>query len=252
LFQNRRFHGVFEPIRAIRGLFFLVFRINNGMETSMPLIDAHPWGESKNAGAPPSGSWPLDTPGGRFHAEWDDESPVTREGQLIFFFQFLHAGGRWEEFLKNCPLLYTGNRGSGALNVMGTIMLSVLCGHWRYAHINGVRGDGVNPGLLGMDKTVSEDVVRLAMARIDERAGLDWLCGQIVGSIAPALSLPWILDIISAVTLISNEIQHIMSIAEKWTIEQRWTLLLTRLLKRWLGGKWLDGLPEGAGILLSG
>ena len=59
-------------------------------------------------------------------------------------------------------------------------------------------------------------------------------------------------DIIKAVTLISNEIQHIMSIAEKWTIEQRWTLLLTRLLRRWLGGKWLDGLPEGAGILPSG
>ena len=170
-------------------------RINNGMEASIPLVHLHPAGEPKKTGETPSGSWPLDTPGGRFYAEWDDESPVTREGQLIFFFQFLHAGGRWEQFLENCPLQYTGNRGSGALNVMGTILLSVLCGHWRYAHINGVRGDGVNPGLLGMDKTVSEDVVRLAMARIEEKAGLDWLCGQIVGSIAPALSLPWILDI---------------------------------------------------------
>jgi hypothetical protein len=36
----------------------------------------------------------VDTPGGRFYAEWDDETPVTREGQLIFFFQFLHTGGR--------------------------------------------------------------------------------------------------------------------------------------------------------------
>jgi hypothetical protein len=90
---------------------------------------------------------------------------VTREGQLIFFFQFLHAGGRWEEFLRNCPLSYAGNRGSGAPKVMGTVLLSVLSGHWRYAHINRVRGDGVNPGLLGIDGTVSEDVVRSAMCR---------------------------------------------------------------------------------------
>jgi hypothetical protein len=59
-------------------------------------------------------------------------------------------------------------------------------------------------------------------------------------------------EIISAVTVISNEIQQIMSIAEQWTITQRWTLLLTRLLRRWLGGKWLDGLPFEAEMLLSG
>ncbi len=137
----------------------------------------------------------MDTPGGRFYAEWDDQSPVSREGQLIFFFQFLHAGGRWEQFLQTCPLNYAGNRGSGALNVMGTVLLSVLCGHWRYAHINAVRGDGINPGLLGMDRTVSEDTVRLAMKRIDEANGLDWLSSEVLDSIAPALSLPWILDI---------------------------------------------------------
>ena len=57
------------------------------------------------------------------------QAPVTREGQLIFFFQFLHVGGRWEEFLRDCPLLYTGNHGSGALNVLGTVLLSVLSGH---------------------------------------------------------------------------------------------------------------------------
>ena len=38
--------------------------------------------------------WPVDTPGGRYFAEFDDEAPVTREGQLLFFAQFLHAGGR--------------------------------------------------------------------------------------------------------------------------------------------------------------
>jgi hypothetical protein len=164
---------------------------------SLPLssANAHPAGEAKNELGFPSGSWPLDTPGGRFFAEWDPEAPVTREGQLIFFFQFLHAGGRWEEFMRGCPLHYTGNRGSGAHNVMGTVLLSVLCGHWRYAHINGVRGDGVNPPLLGMEHTISEDAVRAAMKRIGEAEGLDWLSGQLRDSIAPVLGLPWIMDI---------------------------------------------------------
>jgi len=48
--------------------------------------------------------------------------------------------------------------------VFGTVLLSVLGGHWCYAHIN-------------------------------ETQGLEWLNQQVVSSIAPALKLPWILDI---------------------------------------------------------
>ena len=59
-------------------------------------------------------------------------------------------------------------------------------------------------------------------------------------------------DIARAIQVISGEIGRIRAITERWTIVQRWTLLLTRLLRRWLGGKWLPGLPEGAELLLSG
>ena len=75
------------------------------------------------------------------------------------------------------------------------VLLSALNGHWRYAHINSVRGDGINPPLLGMDRVVSEDTVRNAMKRIPETAGLEWLARELRESIAPALELPWILDI---------------------------------------------------------
>ncbi len=141
------------------------------------------------------GSWPVDTPGGRYYAEFDDESPVTREGQLIFFAQFLRVGGRWERFLSNCPLSYEGNRGSRVVDVLGTATLSVLCGHWRYAHINAVRGDTLNPGLLGMNTTVSEDVVRRAMKRMEEDKGLAWLGGELRACVQPVLSQSWIMDI---------------------------------------------------------
>jgi hypothetical protein len=56
----------------------------------------------------------------------------------------------------------------------------------------------------------------------------------------------------SAVTVISNELRQIHAISERWTAQQRWTLLLTRLLRRYLGGKWLPGLPNDAHLLLSG
>ena len=49
-----------------------------------------------------------------------------------------------------------------------------------------------------------------------------------------------------------DEEHHIRAITERWSVEQRWALLLTRLLRRWLGGKWLPGVPEEAAMLLSG
>jgi hypothetical protein len=67
--------------------------------------------------------------------------------------------------LPDCPLHYEGNRGSEADHVTGAIMLSVRSGHWRYAHINAIRGDGVNPGLLGLEGTVREYAVRAAMKK---------------------------------------------------------------------------------------
>lgn len=60
-------------------------------------------------------------------------------------------------------------------------------------------------------------------------------------------------DVIArAVTEISKEIHLMSAITERWSIEQKWTLLLTRLLRHWLGGKWLPGLPADAKLLLSG
>ena len=151
--------------------------------------NSHPTGEL--VGKLLADSWPVDTPGGRYYAEIDDESPVTREGQLIFFAQFLCVGGRWERLVSNCPLVYEGNRGSRVVDVLGTAALSILSGHWRYAHINAVRGDTLNPGLLGMSTTVSEDVVRRAMKRMPEDKGLAWLGGEIArvrpAGVEPAL-----------------------------------------------------------------
>jgi hypothetical protein len=52
--------------------------------------------------------------------------------------------------------------GSGPGCVLGTVLLSVLAGHWRYAHMTTLRCDPVNPLLLGMEQVASEDAVRRA------------------------------------------------------------------------------------------
>ena len=49
------------------------------MDAAATLICPNPAGERQKLPEYPSGSWPLDTPGGRFYAEWDDQAPVTRE-----------------------------------------------------------------------------------------------------------------------------------------------------------------------------
>jgi hypothetical protein len=55
-----------------------------------------------------------------------------------------------------------------------------------------------------------------------------------------------------AVTRISNELQHIARITQRWSVLQCRTLPLMRILRRYPGGKWLPGLPEEAQLLPSG
>jgi hypothetical protein len=64
--------------------------------------------------------------------------------------------------VKDCPLTYTSPNAATKADVLGAILLAVLSGHRRYAHITALRFAGVNPQLLGMSKVCSEDSVRRA------------------------------------------------------------------------------------------
>jgi hypothetical protein len=80
-------------------------------------------------------------------------------------------------------------------DVLGTAVLSILCGHQRYAHINAVRGDTINAALLGMEKVVSEDSVRRMLLKLDETEGVAWLQRHLLAVSEPLLGEPWILDV---------------------------------------------------------
>jgi hypothetical protein len=136
----------------------------------------------------------VQTAGGRVQVRWDTESAATPMGQLVFFIEFLTLTGLWSRWLESCPLSYTSPNAPSKADVLGTWMLSVLSGHKRYSHVTAMRCDGVNPGLLGMGKVISEDALRNALRRIPELEGRRWLDGHLSHSVAALLEAPWILD----------------------------------------------------------
>jgi len=161
----------------------------------MQELTIHPQGETEpTLLIPVSEPVTVETFGGRIHVDWNPDAAVTPLGQLPFFIEFLHISGLFDEWVASCPLRWTSPNAPDKRDVLGTLLLSVLSGHQRYAHINALRGDGVNPGLLGMNKIVSEDSVRRGFQGLDEAKGVHWLQTSLNQVYAPLLSEPWILD----------------------------------------------------------
>lgn len=69
--------------------------------------------------------------------------------------------------MSQCPLKWISPNAPSKGYVLGTVLLLVLSGHQRYAHINALRCDGV----LGMSKVVSEDSVGRGLSKVGEAAG---------------------------------------------------------------------------------
>ncbi|MFK5986336.1 MAG: hypothetical protein QM479_13065 [Pseudomonadota bacterium] len=113
---------------------------------------------------------------GKVHVEWDQDAAVTPIGQLPFFIQFLKLGGRFDPWIKECPLYYQSNNAPQKIDVLGSLFLSILSGHKRYAHITNLMSDRVNSELLGMSKVVSDDSARRGLKKIPEMSGIKW-CG---------------------------------------------------------------------------
>ena len=166
------------------------------MSTENEVLQAHPEGEVQIAGNQPAETvTSLDTFAGKIHVKWSPEAAVSSLGLMPFFIEFLKTSGLFDQWVEDCPLHYTSGNAPEKRNVLGTLLLSVLAGHWRYAHINAIRGDGINPELLGMTRVASEDSVRRAMKAMDEAASGEWMKGHLKASYEPLLQEPWVLDV---------------------------------------------------------
>ena len=138
------------------------------MSESKQALEAHPAGDGPSTARELAReAVKVDTFGGTVHVEWDPDAAATPLGHLAFFAEYLKVSGRYDALVADCPLHYTSPNAPSKRDVLGTVMLSALAGHWRYAHITALRGDGVNPSLLGMTKVASEDSVRRGLGRID-------------------------------------------------------------------------------------
>ncbi|MGH7930395.1 MAG: transposase, partial [Candidatus Binatia bacterium] len=137
----------------------------------------------------------LQSASGQIKVSWDKKGQATAQGQMAFFIEFLITTGLFEQWVADCPLNYKSPNGSTPRDILGTWMLSILSGHWRYAHVSAMRADAVNPGLLGMSGVVAEDTLRRGLKAIEERTGSEWLSGHIGRTVLGLLDAPWILDV---------------------------------------------------------
>ena len=166
------------------------------MSKPVEALPAHPLGEQSSVEClPEEVGLCADTFGGRVHVEWDPTAAATPFGQLPFFVEFLKLGGLFDPWVADCPLTLMSPNAPAKRDILGTLLLAILAGHQRYAHITALRGDAVNAALLGMRRVMSEDSVRRALAKIDEAAGVEWLQRHLDYTFRPLLGEPWILDV---------------------------------------------------------
>ena len=115
---------------------------------------------------------------------------------------------------------YTSPNAPKVVDVLGTWLLSILDGQRRYAHVAGLRGDEVAPQILGMNKIISDESLRRALAHLapapckdgseEERAAraiqlaksTAWMDKALGESTQESLRTPWILDADTSVKLL--------------------------------------------------
>ena len=165
------------------------------MNEDHALIPRHPLGEQPPVVATADRAVPVDTYAGRIDVAWEPDAAVTPLGQLPFFIEFLKQAGLFDGLVGGCPIQYTSPNAPSKRDLLGTVLLSILSGHWRYAHITALRSDTVTPPLLGMRRVLSEDAVRRGLAKIDPMAGAAWLQENLDYVTRPLLREPWILDV---------------------------------------------------------
>src|SRR5258708_700885 len=144
------------------------------MSDEKAMVKAHPGGEGKSGGVEGSEhSGSVDTFAGKIQVKWIPEAAGSSLGLMPYVIEVLQTSGRLDGWVEGCRLESTSPNAPEKRDVLGTILLSVLSGHWRYADISAIRGDGVNPTLLGMSKVASEDSVRRALLAMEEKKSDD-------------------------------------------------------------------------------
>ena len=100
------------------------------MDTFLPALPPHPTGEQPSV---EEFSATAETFAGRVHVEWDPRGQVTPLGQLPFFIEHLKQAGLFAGWVADYPLTFSSPNAPSKRDLLGTVLLSVLSGHYRYA-----------------------------------------------------------------------------------------------------------------------
>jgi hypothetical protein len=111
----------------------------------------------------------ADTFAGRIHVERDGSAPVTPLGQLPII-EYLKQGSPFDGWVARCPMHFTSPNAPSKRDVLGTVLLSVLAGHRRYAHITTSRCDFA----AGHEKSRERGCGPPGLRQDEEEAGLSW------------------------------------------------------------------------------
>lgn len=100
---------------------------------------------------------------------WEPGARTASVGGLAYFAMFLKNTGLFDRLCEDSPLCHTSGNACSKRDILGTAVLAILLGKTRCAHISAIRFDEAAKELLGLDEIVSEDTVRRAFRRGDER-----------------------------------------------------------------------------------
>ena len=137
----------------------------------------------------------------KLRVEWSKQSGrMTRMGGLAYFTEYLDVTALFDNMVTDCPLAYTSNNAPHKRDVLGAMLLSVLGGQTRYAHMSSLRGDQLDADLLGVKQIPSEDSIRAAMRKLvtaqqKDSAQASWLEKSFDRLCSGALEMPWVLDV---------------------------------------------------------
>jgi hypothetical protein len=124
------------------------------------------------------------------HVRWDKTAQATTQGQIVYFAWFFATAGIFESWVQCRPPCYSSPNAPGQRDVLGSLMLSILAGSKRYAHIaggGGARVDALAAQALGLNEIVSEDSVRRALKAIEPQAAQTWMHQALQGSVSHTL-----------------------------------------------------------------
>ena len=157
---------------------------------------AHPFGDrAMVAHSASTEALALDSFSGQVRVRWAPDEAVTPLGQLPFFIDYLKQADLFDPFVADCPLRFRSPNAPKVRDVLGTMVLSLVTGARRYAHVNALRHDGINPALLGLSKICSDDSVRRALTALDREEAELWLKHHLTFPLHPVMQDDWVLDV---------------------------------------------------------